>query len=217
MEKGKSFPFPSSAMNRSIVSAMEMTVSHSNDVRRASKAFSRNISGMAATEFALILPLLLILFLGVVEGSDALTQSRRVGLAVNTLADLAAQEDELLTGDLDDLFDGVAQIVGDDGANMTIRLVSVIADEDTGDLVVHWSRDNSGNQPYAPGADYPGMDEATLFDASASIVVAEITYSYRSKLTHYIIDKIDFEDLATRLPRQSLRVQLCTSSSSCTS
>ncbi len=181
------------------------------------RAFCRARSGLAAIEFALLLPVLVILFFGVVEGADALSQGRRVSQAINTLADLTAQETEILESDIDDLFGGVAQIVGDDESNMTIRLVSVVADPDTGDLVVHWSHDNSGGQPYAPGSDYSALPESTLFDANSSIIVAEISYSYTSALTHYIIPSINFDESATRWPRQSLRVQLCQSPGDCTS
>lgn len=178
-------------------------------------------SGVAATEFALLLPVMAMIFFGVVEGSDALTKSRRVTLAVNTLADLAAQESELLESSADDLFEGVERIVNVNGATMTIRLVSVIAADKDGDgnftdPVVHWSYDNSGGEPYAPDADYTGLTNAALLDANASMLVAEITYPYRSNFTHYFIDTVNFDRIATRWPRRSGRVQLCRSLGDCT-
>jgi len=187
-------------------------------MRRAAflRRFGACRTGVAAIEFALIMPVLLILFFGVVEGSDAMSQSRRVVQAINTLADLAAQESELLQGDADDLFDGVEQIVASNGAPMTIRLVSIVANSD-GDPVVHWSRDNSAGEPYAPNSPYADLPDATLLDAGASIIVAEITYDYTSKLTQHFISSISFEKQATRWPRRSLRVQLCTSPGVCTS
>ena len=191
------------------------------------RSFKTDRSGMAATEFALLLPLLLILFFGVVEGSDALAKSRRVTLAANTLADLAAQETELLESAADDLFKGVERIIDVSGASMTIRLVSVIANPDDDDLdgqpdgnpIVHWSYDNSpgGGEPYAPDTPYTRLPNAALLDANASIIVAEIDYPYTSSLTHYFISTINFDRIATRWPRRSLRVQLCSAPGTCTS
>ena len=182
-----------------------------------SRKFRECRSGLAAVEFAFILPVMLVLFLGVVESSDALSQSRRVSLAVNTLADLAAQETELLHSDVDALFDGVAQIAGADSADMTLNLVSVIPDPDTGDPIVHWSRNNSGGEPYTQGAAYTGLPASTLLDPGASIMVAELTYSYTTSLTQYVIkDAVEFDEDATRWPRRSLRVQLCSSVGNCT-
>ena len=172
-------------------------------------------SGIAATEFAIVGPVIILIFLGVVESADALARSRQVTLAVNTLADLAAQETNLLTSDADDLFGGVEQIVDDGGAPMVICLVSVIVDED-GDPVVHWSRDNSGSAPYAAGAPFDGLPASTLIDPGSSIIVAEIDYEYSSKLTRVAAPPIEFHGTATRWPRRSMKVQLCTSANSCT-
>lgn len=175
-------------------------------------------SGLAAVEFAFIVPLMIILFFGVVESSDALSQNRRVSLAVNTLADLSAQETELLHSDVDALFDGVAQIAGADSADMTISLVSVIPDPDSGDPIVHWSRNNSGGEPYAQGAAYTKLPASTLLDPGASIIVAELVYPYSSALTSYVMsDIVTFDEAATRWPRRSTRVQLCSSVGNCTS
>mgnify|MGYP000035345880 CR=1 FL=1 len=185
-----------------------------NRIAFAPSVFAGARSGVAATEFALIVPVLLTLFFGVVEGSDALATSRRVSLAANTLADLAAQESELLMSEVDDLFDGVVQIVDTNGDPMTVRLVSVIADPD-GDPVVDWSRDNSGGAPYAKGAAYDGLPDPSLLDVNASMIIAEISYPYTSGLTHYLISSVTFEKSATRWPRRSLRVKLCTSPGVC--
>ncbi|WP_428406876.1 TadE/TadG family type IV pilus assembly protein [Hyphococcus sp.] len=173
-------------------------------------------SGVAAVEFALVAPILVFLFFGVVESADALARNRQVTLAVNTLVDLASQETNLLTSDADDLFDGMAQIINDDGAPLVIRLVSVINDPD-GDPIVHWSRDNAGGEPYAKGADFGNLPAATLIDPGSSILVAEISYAYSSKISKIIIPAINFESSATRWPRRSMRVQLCTSANACTS
>lgn len=173
-------------------------------------------SGIAAMEFALVAPLLILIFFGVVESADALARSRQVTLAVNTLVDLASQETKLQTSDADDLFDGIEQIIDDEGAPISIRLVSVINDPD-GKPIVHWSRNNEGGKPYEAGAAYDRLPTAALIDPGSSILVAEISYAYSSKISKLVIPSVNFEDLATRWPRRSMRVQLCTSQTSCTS
>ena len=174
-------------------------------------------SGLAAIEFAMLLPVMLILFFGVVESSDALSQNRRVNLAVNTLADLAAQETELLTSDVDGLFSGVTQIIGANNNELTVNLISVIPDPDTGNPMVHWSRDNSGGEPYTPGAAFTTLPAATLLDPGASIIVAEVTYPFSATITHFVMSEvITFNEIATRWPRRTLRVQLCVAAGNCT-
>src|SRR5262249_34578778 len=48
-------------------------------------------SGIAATEFAVIVPLMLVLFFGVVEFSTAVAIDRKVTLTARTLSDLVSQ------------------------------------------------------------------------------------------------------------------------------
>jgi Flp pilus assembly protein TadG len=55
----------------------------------------RNESGIAAVEFALILPLMLMIYLGLVEMSRGMRAAQKLDLIAHTLADLTAQQ---LTG-----------------------------------------------------------------------------------------------------------------------
>ncbi|WP_411817188.1 TadE/TadG family type IV pilus assembly protein [Hyphococcus sp. DH-69] len=179
------------------------------------KALKECQSGIAAIEFALIAPVLIIFLFGVIEGSDALSRSRQVTLAANTLADLVSQENELLVSDADDLFDGIEQIAAPSGGSISIKLVSVIKDP-LGNNIVHWSRDNSGNTPYLPGTPYNKLATSTLIDDGASIIVGEIDYRYTSKLSRIVMPAIRFHRTATRWPRRSVRVQLCRYKGLCT-
>lgn len=185
-------------------------------IRTLVSAFVKARSGLAAMEFAFIAPVMILLFLGIVEGSNALSVSRRVSLAVNTLADLASQESQLTAAQLDDLFTGVEQIIAQEDIPATIRIVSLIVDPDTDAVVVHWSRDNTGAAPYAPGSPYADLPDASLLDVNSSLIVAELEYSYVPPITKSLIPQVDFEKLATRWPRRSVRVQFCTAPGMCT-
>lgn len=172
--------------------------------------------GLAAMEFALIAPIMILLFFGVVEGSNAFAVSRRVSLAVNTLSDLASQEAQITAAETGDLFTGVEQIIGQGNINANIRLVSLVYDPDTDEVKVHWSRDNTGGTPYAAGSVYSGPADASLLDATSSLVVAEIYYTYVSSLGGRLLPSIDFEKTATRWPRRSAKVQFCIAANNCT-
>ncbi len=180
-------------------------------------SFLQSCAGLAALEFALFAPMMVVLFFGIVEGSNAFAVSRRVSLAVNTLADLASQEAQLDAAQISDLFEGVEQIIQQGSITAEVRLVSVIIDPDTDEIVVHWSRDNSGSEPYAPGSEYTGLADPSLLDSSTSLVVGEVEYTYSSALTKRLIAPIDFNKMATRWPRRSARVQFCQAPDDCTS
>lgn len=168
--------------------------------------------GMAATEFALLLPIQVLLFFGVIEASDALTANRRVALASNTLADLVAQSKELTFADVDSLFVGIREIIDPTAASsLSVNLVSVVQDAG-GSPIVHWSRDIDGTAPYTPGSRFPNLTDATILSAGSSLVFVELTYDYQPTLTYrFFSTPMIFTRHTTRWPRLTTRVQLCTS------
>lgn len=179
-------------------------------IRKSLSALYRNVSGMAATEFALILPFLVFLFFGLVEASTALTVNRKVAISANTLADLAAQSEFLIDNQMDDLFEGVKSIVEpNDSSGMALRLVSVVKDA-SGDPIVHWSRDSDGNTPYTAGAYYTSLDNNAVLSDIGSLIVVEMTYTYLPSITNHVISTpIVFDRMTIRWPRVSTKVQLC--------
>ncbi len=60
----------------------------------------RDSSGVAAVEFAMILPLMLVLFLGTVEISTTLAIDRKVSLVAQTVSDLTSRGRVMDSGQL---------------------------------------------------------------------------------------------------------------------
>lgn len=166
-------------------------------------------SGMAATEFALLLPVLTVLFFGMLETSDAMLMNRRVAIAVNTMADLAAQNETLTYDDVNNLIDGVKSIIEPHDTNvLEVSLISV--EWEDGDPVVHWSRDQNGDTPYNVGDDYLSLSDDTVLNENGSLMVVEMTYPFTPRFSgHFISDPIVFERMSVRWPRLSAKVQLC--------
>ena len=173
------------------------------------RRFASARSGFAATEFALIAPIMVFLFFAVTEGSDALAAGRRITLAANTLADLVAQESQVTNADLNGLFTGMELIAGASDATTSFTIISVVYDEDDDRVEVGWSYDDQGTSPYAQGSAYTGLSDATLLDDASSLIVVEAELNYDSQLSKYLIDTIDMERRATRWPRRALQVEYC--------
>ena len=187
-------------------------------IRNALTGLRRNESGLAATEFAMLLPVLVLLFFGLVEASTAMTVNRKVAISANTLADLTAQSEFLLEDDMDDLFDGVKSIVEpNDSSGMALRLVSVVRDSE-GDPIVHWSRASDGTTPYAEGDYYTTLENEDVLSNIGSLIVVEMTYTYVPSITNHVMSTpIVFDRTTLRWPRVSSKVQLCVSEGDCTS
>src|SRR3546814_20865095 len=67
----------------------------------------RDERGNAAVEFAFVLPILLTLFIGVVEGTNLLRLERKVVAAAKPAADLITQRREVSNADLHDTLNAV--------------------------------------------------------------------------------------------------------------
>lgn len=59
--------------------------------RRIARDLARDGSGLAAIEFAIILPLMLVMFFGTVEFSSGIAVDRKITLVARTLSDLTSQ------------------------------------------------------------------------------------------------------------------------------
>lgn len=179
---------------------------------RRCAAAARNEDGIAATEFALLLPVMITMFFGMLEISDALLASRKVYTAVNSLADLVAQERDVTTAELDQIMTGVENMLQPTaGSSLTMRLTSVIRDPaDDTRIIVQWSRDNSNGSPYAAGSVFNKLPDPTVVRASASLIVGEINYDHQSNLTHMFIRSPRlFDKLVSRWPRRTAEVVIC--------
>ncbi|MBY0423074.1 MAG: pilus assembly protein [Parvularculaceae bacterium] len=174
--------------------------------------FARDRHGVAATEFALILPLLIAIFFGMLEISDAMMAGRRVQTAVNSMADLIAQERDITTAEIDDIMVGVNRMLSPtSGSTTNLRVTSVVVNPAVpGQLIVRWSRDNTGATPYAANSVFTKIADTTIVNSGASLIVGEVTYNHVSGLTHMFIDAPRaMSQTVTRWPRRSAEVVIC--------
>lgn len=190
-------------------------MTHRPSLRRTIIRFACSAGGLAAVEFALIAPIMILLFFGVVEGSGALAASRKTLLASNTLADLVAQETQILKDDLDDLFIGMEDVIDPRDIDVTFRVLSVTLDPDDQKVKVDWSYDSTGAEPYAAGSEYSGGLDVALFDDTSSLVIAETEYAYASPISQKVIGAMTFDQEASRWPRRTNRVRYCVVAGSC--
>ena len=158
--------------------------------------------GIAAVEFALILPFMLTLYLGIVELSKGYMASQRMTLVARTLADLTAQQQQLQTGGTTNITDSIiSNIFAASGAimspystaqlKMTISqvLLSNKADGTCCQAKTDWTITNNGGtarpcQVLTPSNAAPvsittiPTGFTTAPSTSGPVVVADVTYQY---------------------------------------
>ena len=144
--------------------------------RRWSRRFRGSERGVTVIEFAMVLPVMIILFIGLVEFSEAFTISRKLATAATTVSDLVAQETSISCADLDKIKLAADEIVKPYGP-MNLVIVSVVADAENNTSVA-WSRP-AGTATYT-------LPETGLTDANSSLIVAEASYNFTPTIGHFL-------------------------------
>ncbi|WP_421785503.1 TadE/TadG family type IV pilus assembly protein [Hyphobacterium sp.] len=162
----------------------------------------RDQGGVSAVEFALIAPVMVLLYLGMVEISMALSVDRKVTNSASALADLIAQDDVITDDEMTDILNAGAAIIAPfDAADYSVR-ISSISMSLTNDIAVDWS-DARGMAARAPGSE-PAIPGGIL-SPGRSVVWVEVAYSYDAPFRE-ITGDFEIEEEFFLRPRQSLTV-----------
>ncbi|MCA1968221.1 unnamed protein product [Ciceribacter sp. T2.26MG-112.2] len=133
-------------------------------------------SGIGGVEFALIAPLLLVLYLAAFELTLAFNTSKRATVSASTVADLVSRTDKVVKDDLDDMIDVVSAIFAPyDPYKLALNITGVKVDSAKAASVA-WSWSNSGSAPYAVGATVPVP--ADMLEADIFLIRTELTVSH---------------------------------------
>lgn len=167
------------------------------------RRFAGDRRGVAAVEFALLLPLMIAMYFGALEITDALTANRRVTLATQTVGDLVAQSAVITDHDMTDIFAATAAVMAPfDASNLKMRVTSVVADSNNNTKVA-WS---DGYNMAARNKNSTVRLPAGLTTGGDSVIYAEVKFTYTSLLGKYFTSPFVFTDEAYLRPRRSLQV-----------
>jgi Flp pilus assembly protein TadG len=159
--------------------------------------------GVAAVEFAMIVPLLLALYFGVVELTQGLMTQQRAAHTASTIGDLVAQNSSLTAAEVGDIF-----TVGDTVmypypiTSLKMRVTSLTADA-SGNVTVAWSQ-ASGMTALAKGS--PVSVPANVISPGGSAIMGESQYTYVSAFSQVMPTPVVFKKTYYQAPRISTTV-----------
>lgn len=186
-------------------------------LQRLLQRLARNAQGVAALEFAMVAPLMFMLFLGSVEFGQAISVDRRVTQAASSTADIVARapSEGVTAAQVDRDMSIVGQLIAPYNlGDLTVEVVSVKAQAVPGNpnalnYVVDWSRNNRGGTPYARNSPAPfGMPQG-LMVAGESTIVGRAFYNYTPLIFSYFIkEAFTMEEIFYLRPRNGACVHL---------
>jgi Flp pilus assembly pilin Flp len=153
-------------------------------VRRAAR-FRAAEAGVAAVEFALVLPIMLWVYIGMVEASALISMDRKIQTISGAVGDLVAREDGEITsamlGDYVKVASGIMTPYPVAPLEQIVTQVKVSADGST--ELVDWSKRYLGGTLQTTGAhakdeEYNLPDEIADIALGQYVIVAESRYSY---------------------------------------
>ncbi|PLX34389.1 MAG: hypothetical protein C0605_13785 [Hyphomicrobiales bacterium] len=145
--------------------------------------FARNARGVAAVEFALIAPVMLVLYMGTVEFQDYFTMDRKLTATTSAAADVVSQDDVITNSEIGDIFSAISTMMTPyDSSALKLRVSRVDIDSDS-NVTVGWS-DGQNYAPRAIGSTYPLP--VNLVVKNSSYIVAESQFTYKAALGEYI-------------------------------
>lgn len=168
------------------------------------RRFAADRRGVAAVEFALVAPVMVILYMGLAELTLAMMAERRASHAASVVGDLVSQSSQVSATQMTDIFKvGGAILQPFPATNLKMRVTSVKADAQASPKVV-WSR-GSGMTALTANATAPAVP-ANLLAAGDAVVMTEVSYTWSSPLGKTLPTPHTFSQTYFLKPRKSPEV-----------
>ena len=159
---------------------------------------AKSEDGISAVEFALIAPLMAIIYFGCIELSIMMTLDRKVTGATAALGDLTSRASSVSNDELADIIEASRMVMQpNDMTGARIRVTSLY--EDDGDAKVAWS-DGCNLSAYA--VDQQITIPANLIPEDGTLIMAEIEYDYNSNIGYFFSSSKQLSDTFYLRPRR---------------
>lgn len=168
-------------------------------VRRSANDLFGDVSGIAATEFAMIVPVMLILFFGTDEFASGIAVNRKVTLMARTLSDLTSQNTSVSDTQLTNFRNASAAIMTPYSATpVKSTITELYVDPNTLAARVQWSK---GDAPRTAGSTVAIPPDLQVKDSY--LIYSEVSYAFVPTVGYVLKNSITLSDFTLTRPRQS--------------
>jgi Flp pilus assembly protein TadG len=165
----------------------------------------RDDNAIAAVEFAVILPVMLVLFFGTLEFSSGIAADRQLNQMAHTLSDLTSQSPAtgVSDADLTGLFAAGASIMYPYPTTPLTAVISELyVDSRTGNAYVQWSKPYQGGKALTVGD--PISIPAALQVKGTYLIFSQVSYLYKPTVGYVMSSAgVKLNSSAYTRPRQA--------------
>jgi len=162
------------------------------------RRFARHSEAVSAVEFAIVLPFMLLMYIGSVELGDGLAIKFKVTETARTITDLASQYVSIDQNDMSSILGASSTIVAPYSAASMVMTVSEITTDAKGNGTITWSCSLNGT-PRAVGTAV--TLPSNLQTANISLLWGEATYPYTPQLGYVISGTVNIYQNTYFYPR----------------
>jgi Flp pilus assembly protein TadG len=167
--------------------------------------FPRDQRGVSAVEFALLLPLLLALYLGGVEVTQAISIDRKITISARTVADLVARSSGFTNTEMANILSASATVASPYSAQNMRMKVSQIQIKADGTSTVSWSAaKNTSKREKGEPVTVPTT--LKIAGKETYLIWAEVEYDYTPTIGYVLTGTLKLTDQIYMRPRVSISV-----------
>jgi len=165
-----------------------------------------DIRAVAAVEFAIVVPFMLLLYVGGVELGNGLAIAVKVSKTAHTVADLVSRNACVTDSALGTMLGASAATIAPYSSAVAMIRVSEVSTDSSGNATVTWSKALNGS-PLTAGQPMtlPG-ELGTPSPPNISLILGEVTYSYTPNLGYTIAGTVPIMESYYLYPRVSSSV-----------
>jgi Flp pilus assembly protein TadG len=162
--------------------------------------FARDERGVSAVEFAMLLPLMVMLYLGGQEVSTGIAVDRKVTLTARTVADLVSRVSSINNADMTNVLNASSAILAPYSASNALVRVSLVTIDANSKATITWS-DALNGAARAVGSTV--TLPSGLLVPNSTLVWGETFYSYTPTIGYVISGTMTLSDQVYMAPRIS--------------
>ncbi len=185
-------------------------------LRYRAASLRRDDSGIAAIEFAMIAPMLVLMLFGITDVANYFAVDRKVSQIAQTISDFTSRYTTVQESDITNFFNVAGAIVNPyDKNSLKAMIHQVYLDPNSKTAKVVWSRATTGLKPLDKNTVYPvpaglvSKDSSGNWLANQYLIVGEVNYKYVPTIG-WVISKsgVNASETAFTKPRQMTCVML---------
>jgi Flp pilus assembly protein TadG len=186
------------------------------------RKFSTDADAVAATEFAIVVPFMLLLYIGGIELANGMAINFKVSATAHAVADMVTQNTSLSTAQMQNILTGATAIMapypvtGNGSISLLSVTVSEISSDANGNLTIQWSQSYNGTSFGTGRTSLTGLTVPTSLNGAVgnannpnnqndqvSFILSEVSYAYTPNLGYTISGTVNLQDTNWLFPRCS--------------